>query len=341
MEKLLDIVCSLKQMRQNYLEEQTKLSFVIPILQSLGWNIYNPDEVEAQSELSNGKVDYALKKDGKYLLFIECKKSNEQLQKHEDQLLKYTYDQGVKLAILTNGLHWWFYLPLKEGSWHERNFLKIDFKTTTPDRICKRLNEFLSKTNVIDETAYNNAEQLLSKKHEKDKIEKNIPIVWNKLVSEGNKDLIKLIRDKVFEYSGFRPKNYKPTNDRIKEFLEKTKIDQVTRPADTMQGKKIKSHLLNPPIPNIEIIEAILEILKNNNNRLNDEKIQENFYNHFREKFTQPNSDWKNRNERGLENWKKVLQNTRKSMVMNGYIEKAGKQNEGIWQLTEKGIQSF
>jgi hypothetical protein len=32
------------------------------------------------------------------------------------KLLNYSFQEGVKLAILTNGIAWWFYLPRHEGS---------------------------------------------------------------------------------------------------------------------------------------------------------------------------------------------------------------------------------
>jgi len=45
-------------------------------------------------------------------IFLEVKRAGEDLnnEKHEDQLLEYSFRQGVELAVLTNGMTWWLYL---------------------------------------------------------------------------------------------------------------------------------------------------------------------------------------------------------------------------------------
>ena len=50
-------------------------------------------------------VDYALKVGQKPALLIECKRWNESLekQKHENQIFRYAYNEGVLIVVLTNG----------------------------------------------------------------------------------------------------------------------------------------------------------------------------------------------------------------------------------------------
>ena len=40
-------------------------------------------------------------------MFIEVKRSGENLENHRQQLLEYCFQEGVKLAALTNGRTWW------------------------------------------------------------------------------------------------------------------------------------------------------------------------------------------------------------------------------------------
>jgi hypothetical protein len=51
----------------------------------------------------------------------------------------------VGLAILTNGISWYFYLPLQEGSYEQRNFYTIEIYDQESEEIVKKFEEFLSK----------------------------------------------------------------------------------------------------------------------------------------------------------------------------------------------------
>src|SRR3989344_4368851 len=92
-------------------EAATKQAIILPVLHLLGWNTYNIDEVSPEFSVEGGKVDYSLRDNNSNKVFLEIKKTSEDLEKHEEQLLFYSFRQGVKLASLTNGMTWWFYLP--------------------------------------------------------------------------------------------------------------------------------------------------------------------------------------------------------------------------------------
>lgn len=92
----------------------------------MGWDIWNTEEVSPEYAIEKNRVDYALRLYGRPEFFLEVKKPREDLESHEEQLLNYSFQQGVKLAGVTNGVTWLFYLPLKEGSWSERRFYAID-----------------------------------------------------------------------------------------------------------------------------------------------------------------------------------------------------------------------
>ena len=60
-------------------EEATKQSLVLPFLQCLGYNVFDPHEVEPEYTADIGskqgeKVDYAILSDGEPVILIECKK---------------------------------------------------------------------------------------------------------------------------------------------------------------------------------------------------------------------------------------------------------------------------
>ncbi|MEP7093675.1 MAG: restriction endonuclease, partial [Flavobacterium sp.] len=72
-------------------EESTKHAFVLPFINILGYDTFNPTEVvpefTADLGLKKGeKVDYAIFQDGAPILIIECKSWKEKLTIHNSQL---------------------------------------------------------------------------------------------------------------------------------------------------------------------------------------------------------------------------------------------------------------
>ena len=59
-------------------EEAAKTALVMPFLQALGYNVFNPGEVVPEFTCDVGtkkgeKVDYAIQVDGQVRLLVECK----------------------------------------------------------------------------------------------------------------------------------------------------------------------------------------------------------------------------------------------------------------------------
>ncbi|MBW2618582.1 MAG: hypothetical protein JRC92_06880, partial [Deltaproteobacteria bacterium] len=72
-------------------EEATKHSLVMPLLQTLGYNIFDPAEVVPEFTADIGikkgeKVDYAIIIEGKPLILIEVKALGTELDPHTSQL---------------------------------------------------------------------------------------------------------------------------------------------------------------------------------------------------------------------------------------------------------------
>ena len=74
---------------------------------------FDVSEVVPEHTVGNRRVDYALRPGSPNAVFIEVKRRGENLDRHQQQLLEYCFQEGVKLAALTNGLTWWLYLPLQ------------------------------------------------------------------------------------------------------------------------------------------------------------------------------------------------------------------------------------
>jgi hypothetical protein len=96
-------------------EEAAKTALVMPFLQALGYDVFNPAQVIPEFTADVGikkgeKVDYALCIDGKLSILVECKPSTVALElKHASQLFRYFSTTDARVAVLTNGVVYQFY----------------------------------------------------------------------------------------------------------------------------------------------------------------------------------------------------------------------------------------
>ena len=128
--QLADRVESMKPQLQT--EEATKNALIMPFIQALGYDVFNPNEVVPEFTADIGtkkgeKVDYALKQEDKVIILIECKGINDELVKHDSQLVRYFHACEAKFAILTNGQLFKFYTDLEnQNKLDEKPFFEFD-----------------------------------------------------------------------------------------------------------------------------------------------------------------------------------------------------------------------
>lgn len=206
-EELLSLIRRLKSDRRldSFDEAATKQVVILRVLSLLGWDVYNIEEVEPEHPIAGTKVDYLLKHANRASVFIEAKRVGEPLEKHQEQLLQYSFKEGVNLAILTNGITWWFYLPLGAGSWEQRKFYSIDIYDQEPEEIVARLIDYLSKDNVASGKAIDNAQALYGTRKKEYEISETLPKAWHKMVTDPDTILMSLIADNTEKICGFRP----------------------------------------------------------------------------------------------------------------------------------------
>jgi hypothetical protein len=111
-----------KQSAHIQTEEATKNAFIMPFLNSLGYDVFNPLEVIPEFTADVGckkgeKVDYAIRKEDKIIMLIECKWCGTELDiAHASQLYRYFSTTESRFAILTNGLRYEFYSDIDESN---------------------------------------------------------------------------------------------------------------------------------------------------------------------------------------------------------------------------------
>lgn len=149
-------------------EEATKNAFVMPFLQALGYDVFNPIEVVPEFISDIGlkkgeKIDYAIFLEGKPTILIECKHWAQNLSIHDGQLLRYFHVSKAKFGLLTNGIIYRFYSDLVDANkMDEKPFLEFNISEIKDNQI-EELKKFHksyfdadSITNTASELKYTN-----------------------------------------------------------------------------------------------------------------------------------------------------------------------------------------
>jgi len=137
-------------------EEATKNAMVMPFIQILGYNVFDPLEVTPELVADVGtkkgeKVDYAILRDGKPIMLFECKKCGGDLSiNHAGQLFRYFHVTDARFGVLTNGLVYRFFTDLeKPNKMDEKPFFEfniLDFK----ERDVEELKKFAKSAFDVD-----------------------------------------------------------------------------------------------------------------------------------------------------------------------------------------------
>lgn len=114
-------------------EEATKHSLVLPVIQLLGYDIFDPTEVvpEVDCDLKQAgeRIDYIIERNNTHQLLIECKHWKQNLDRHVTQLRAYFAASDAKLGVLTNGVEYRFYTDLeKTNLMDDEPFLVVDME---------------------------------------------------------------------------------------------------------------------------------------------------------------------------------------------------------------------
>lgn len=119
--RLTELAAKTQQHREVLLTEQAaKTALVMPFINLLGYDVFNPSEVVPEYTADVGtkkgeKVDYAICIDGKLSILIECKPSAGDLTiNHASQLFRYFSVTDARLAVLTNGVVYKFFSDLDQ-----------------------------------------------------------------------------------------------------------------------------------------------------------------------------------------------------------------------------------
>ncbi|SHJ96233.1 type I restriction endonuclease [Epilithonimonas mollis] len=193
LEQLHQRVKGLKDQIQT--EEATKTAFVMPFIQILGYDIFNPTEVVPEFIADIGtkkgeKVDFVIKKDDEHILIIECKNWKENADAHNSQLHRYYHVSKARFGILTNGIIYNFYTDLeKPNIMDEKPFFTINLDDLKDSSI--KVLENFTKSGYNLESILDSAEAL--------KYIKAIRKEFEKEIENPSDEIVKLLVNRFFD----------------------------------------------------------------------------------------------------------------------------------------------
>ncbi|HAV54225.1 MAG TPA: restriction endonuclease [Aequorivita sp.] len=276
-------------------EESTKHAFVLPFINILGYDTFNPTEVvpefTADLGLKKGeKVDYAIFQNGNPILIVECKNWKENLNVHNSQLFRYFHVTKTRFSLLTNGIEYRFYTDLEEpNKMDEKPFLEFNI-TTIKENIVNEIAKF-HKSNFDVNTIVDNASSL--------KYTREIKRLISEELTTPSHDFVRLFANKAYsgrltervmdEFTELVQKAFNQTisekvNDRLNAAINKEAEKQqednvevqeteskVITTEEEMEGFRIVVAILRRKLPIERIIhrdtQSYFGILLDDNNR--------------------------------------------------------------------------
>lgn len=116
-------------------EAATSTALVLPLIQALGYDVFDPSEVVPEFTADVGtkkgeKVDFAIMREGAPAILFEVKAWNVKLgPEHTSQLYRYFSVTPVRVGVLTNGLEYWFFSDLDaKNKMDARPFFRCDIR---------------------------------------------------------------------------------------------------------------------------------------------------------------------------------------------------------------------
>ena len=151
-EVIVSTIAKIRRFQDRGLGEQnTKASLIEPVIEALGWDIRDPDEVhrEFKPTSKDCPVDYALKLLRKPRLFVEAKGLGEVLsdRKWIAQVLGYAIVAGVEWCVLSDGDEYRFYNATAPVDAEEKLFCSIKLSAGDVEKAEKTLS-LISRSNM-------------------------------------------------------------------------------------------------------------------------------------------------------------------------------------------------
>ena len=117
-------------------EMLTRYALIDPLLRELGWDTEDPDVVVPEYSSGGGRVDYALRSNGKSVIMLEAKKLDTPLNDAIGQGIQYCLVEGTEYFAVTDGRNWEIYETHKPVPIDDKRIVQFDLKDQSAADAC-------------------------------------------------------------------------------------------------------------------------------------------------------------------------------------------------------------
>ena len=191
-------------------EQSVSQGAVLPILQALGWPVFDTTVVAPQYGLKsprgeNRRSDFALCRNARQPLAIIEVKAVGRAGGADEQLFEYCFHAGVPFALLTDGQEWHFYLPMEAGNYDERLVYRLDLLMQDDTVCCARLERYLDRAGVFRGLNLERARSDRDDATRGAQIRDTLPRAWQDILANPDSYLCEMLAMKVADLCGFQP----------------------------------------------------------------------------------------------------------------------------------------
>lgn len=227
-------------------EEAAKTALIMPFIQALGYDVFNPSEVVPEYTADVGtkkgeKVDYAICSAGKVTILIECKPPSSELNvNHASQLFRYFSVTDARLAVLTNGVVYQFYSDVERpNKMDDKPFFTFSMEVIRPADI-KTIEKFAKATfdivKIVQEAGNLKLQSLLRAEIEKE-------------IAAPSDEFVRMMARRVYEGNATAA---------VKENIGKLIVNSFATLLRDLVNERLSSAInaTNPHIPDVDLPAA-------------------------------------------------------------------------------------
>lgn len=247
-------VAAEKQRPFLHTEEATKHALVLPFIQTLGYDIFNPTEVTPELTADVGlkkgeKVDYAILREGEPMILFECKCVDCNLEGQQaSQLYRYFSVTAARFGVLTNGVVYRFFSDIEEpNKMDPKPFMEFNLQNFTEGQV-EELKRFTKAAFVLDDVA-ESAREL--------KYARDIKRIMAEELVSPSEDLVRFFAARV--YTGQLRKNVlerfaETTRRALQQFISERISDRL-KSALAQEGEQVAAQREPTPQPPAHVPE--------------------------------------------------------------------------------------
>lgn len=265
-------------------EETTKQALILPLLDILGFNPYDPTKVLAEFAAdfpgvkATERVDYALYCNGQPVMFIEAKPYVANLTNHAPQLSRYFNSSlGVTIGAITNGKEWRFFTDLiNTNVMDEKPFLTVDFTKHKAEELVQ-LAEFKHDNFHVEKLRFF---------AEENQYIQQFKIIIKKSINEVDLDFVRYIAQQSNIQRQLNTKFLETIQPFVKQAVEQAISDTVVKGLSS--PTIITAKTVEPQAPQIEealINTDLIDIIHPDNEKIITTKDEEDLYRIVQELF--------------------------------------------------------